>query len=98
LIIVTARVQCKPGSEDEFITAAREVVARTLEEPGCLAYSCLRDLADESVFMFIEEWADRDALKEHFGAEHLGQFREAAHALLQNQEIRMHTVEKSRTL
>lgn len=98
MIIVTARVRCQPGTEDEFIAAAREVVTRTQAEPGCLSYTCLRDLADESAFMFIEEWADRDALKEHFGAEHLRLFREAAHAFVQNQEIRMHTVEKSRTL
>jgi quinol monooxygenase YgiN len=99
LIIITARIQCKPGTEDEFIAAANEVVAKTLEEPGCLAYSCLRDVADGSKFMFIEEWADRDALKEHFGAEHLRQFGEkAAHAFLQNPEIVMHTVEKSRPL
>jgi quinol monooxygenase YgiN len=99
LIIITARIQCKPGTEDEFIAAANEVVAKTLEEPGCLAYSCLRDVADQSKFMFVEEWADRDALKQHFAAEHLGQFGEkAAHAFLQNPEIVMHTVEKSRPL
>jgi quinol monooxygenase YgiN len=82
-----------------FIAAANEVVTETLEEPGCLAYSCLRDVADQSKFVFVEEWADRDALKEHFGTEHLRQFGEkAAHAFLQNPEIVMHTVEKSRTL
>jgi quinol monooxygenase YgiN len=99
LIIIIARLQCKPGTENDFITAANEVVAKTLEEPGCLAYSCLRDVADGSKFTFIEEWADRDALKEHFGAEHLRLFGEkAAHAFLQNPEIVMHTVEKSRAL
>ena len=99
MIIITARVQCKPGTEDEFIAAANEVVAKTLEEPGCLAYSCLRDVADASKFMFVEEWADRDALKQHFGTEHLRQFGEkAAHAFLQSPEIVMHTVEKSRPL
>lgn len=99
MIIVTARLQVKPGSEDDFIAAANEVVAKTQEEPGCLAYSCLRDVADGSKFVFVEEWADWDALKEHFGAEHLRQFGEkAAHAFLQNPEIVMHTVEKSRPL
>ena len=99
MIIIIARLQCKPGTEDEFVAAASEVVTKTLQEPGCLAYSCLRDVADGSKFVFIEEWADRDAIKEHFGAEHLRLFREkAAHAFLQNPEIVMHTVEKSRPL
>jgi quinol monooxygenase YgiN len=98
VILVTAKMRCLAGAEDEFVAAALLVTAPTLAEPGCISYSCLRDIADPSAFMFVEEWADREALGAHAASEHLAVFRAAAATLLASQEVTLHTVEKSRTL
>jgi quinol monooxygenase YgiN len=98
LIIVTARMQCRAGQDTEFIAAAQDAVVATRAEPGCISYAFLQDQTDPSVYMFVEEWSDGAALREHAGTEHLRAFQEAARRHVAEQEVRLHTVEKSRTL
>lgn len=98
MIIVTARITCKEGADAELIAAAAEVIDATLAEPGCLTYRLLKDLAEPSAYLFYEEWADYDALRAHFSAEHLKAFQQAAASCVTGQQIHLHTVEKSRTL
>jgi quinol monooxygenase YgiN len=98
LIIVTARITCKEGADAELTAAAAEVIGATLAEPGCLTYTLLKNLAEPSAYVFYEEWADYAALREHFGAEHLKKFQQAAASCAADQQIQVHTVEKSWTL
>jgi quinol monooxygenase YgiN len=98
MILVTARMRCRAGAEDDFIAAAAAVTAPTLAEAGCISYVCLRDVADSSAFMFVEEWEDRESLGAHAGSSHLREFQGAARPLLESQSVTLHTVEKSRTL
>jgi quinol monooxygenase YgiN len=97
-MIVTARIRCRDGADAELTAAARDVIAATRTEPGCLTYVLLQDLDDPSSYFFYEEWADYDALRAHFGASHLTAFQAATRDCVASQEIRIHTVEKSRTL
>jgi quinol monooxygenase YgiN len=98
LIIVTARITCREGADAELMAAAAKVIDATLAEPGCLAYTLLKNVAEPSAYMFYEEWADYGALRAHFGAEHLKSFQEDAANCVAEQQIQVHTVEKSRTL
>jgi quinol monooxygenase YgiN len=95
LIIVTARLECHPGHEQELEAAARDAVAATRAEDGCLAYSFLRDLAGPASYVFVEEWADQDALRTHIGTDHLRAFRRAARDHIAGQQITVHTVTES---
>lgn len=57
------------------IAAARplmaDVIAQTLKEPGCLAYSYAQDVADPGLFHVSEQWTDRAALTAHFQTGHM---------------------------
>jgi quinol monooxygenase YgiN len=61
-IVVVATMTAKPESVDRV----REVCKRTIEavqkEPGCELYS-LHEAG--GTFVFVEQWADADALKTH---------------------------------
>ncbi len=98
MIIVTARLECRPGHEQELEAAARDAVAATRAEDGCLAYSFLKDLAGPLSYVFVEEWASPDALRAHTGTAHLRAFRHAARDHVARQEIAVHTVTESRAL
>lgn len=62
-VTVVATLSVKPESLD----AARDILTRTIaavhEEPGCDLYSLHE--AEGGTFIFVEQWADADALSTH---------------------------------
>jgi len=61
-VVVVATMTVKPESVD----AVRDILTRAVEEvhdePGCQLYSLHQ--SDET-FVFVEQWADAEALKAH---------------------------------
>jgi quinol monooxygenase YgiN len=68
-VVVVATMTVKPESVD----TAREILTRAVEEvhgePGCQLYSLHQ--TDET-FVFVEQWADPEALKAHSSAPAMG--------------------------
>lgn len=67
MIIVTGSVHARPGTIDEVLAASLEHVRRSRTETGCLLHSVHQNVEDPNVVVFLEHWADRDALSTHFG-------------------------------
>src|SRR6476646_102048 len=66
MIIVTGSVHARPDKLDEVLTASLEHVRRSRTEPGCLLHSVHQSVEDPLLVVFLEHWADRDALTTHF--------------------------------
>ena len=49
----------------------REVIAETLKEEGCLAYSYAQDATESGLFRVLEMWTSREALERHFQTPHM---------------------------
>lgn len=81
MIIVTGSVQARPDALDEVLRLSLEHVRRSRLEPGCLLHSVHRDVEDENRVVFVEHWADRDALLAHFGVPESGAFVNAVRDL-----------------
>jgi quinol monooxygenase YgiN len=67
VIIVTGSVQARPDALEEVLRHSLEHVHRSRSEPGCLLHSVHQDVEDPNRVVFVEHWADRDALLTHFG-------------------------------
>lgn len=61
-VIVVATLTAKPESVDTVRDTLRGVVADVHAEPGCQLYA-LHETGD--TFIFVEQWADGEALKTH---------------------------------
>ena len=81
MIIVTGSVRVAPGSIDDALALSLEHVRRSRTEPGCLLHSVHRDVEDDLRLVFLEHWADRDALAAHFAVPASGEFVTALAAL-----------------
>ena len=81
MIVVTGSITAKPEHVDEVEQLALEHVHRSRTEPGCLLHSVHRDVEDPLRFVFVEHWADRDALLVHFSVPASGAMVERAAAL-----------------
>ena len=81
MIIVLGQVDAAPGTIDEALALALEHVHRSRGEPGCISHAVHRDVEQPYRLVFVERWADRDALDAHFRVPESGAFVEALTAL-----------------
>jgi len=66
MMIVTGSIVARPETFDELLAASLEHVRRSRAEPGCISHAVHRDVEDEHRLVFLERWADRAALDDHF--------------------------------
>ncbi len=65
MITLVAIAQAKPGKEQLLQETMLALVPQTRQEEGCVNYDLHRSISKPGVFMFHENWADREALKKH---------------------------------
>lgn len=68
-VVVVATMTAKPESVDLVRAACTDAIAEVHGEPGCELYS-LHEA--DGTFVFIEQWADADALQVHSTAPAIG--------------------------
>jgi quinol monooxygenase YgiN len=74
-ITVIAKLKVKPGSEAEFESAAREMIATVrTAEPGTLNYILHKNAKDASEFVYYEVYQDQAALDAHGKTDHMKAF------------------------
>jgi|SRR5262245_1917611 len=79
-VVVVATMKAKPESVDAVRDAGKKAIEAVHEEPGCELYSLHE--AEDGTFIFVEQWADADALKTHSTAPAVGTFFGAIGELL----------------
>ncbi|KLO30072.1 antibiotic biosynthesis monooxygenase [Mycolicibacter heraklionensis] len=68
-VVVVATFAVKPESVEAVREICTKAVAEVHDEPGCQLYS-LHEA--DGAFVFVEQWADADALKAHSTAPAIG--------------------------
>ncbi|MGZ4564622.1 MAG: putative quinol monooxygenase [Mycobacterium sp.] len=68
-VVVVASFTAKPESVDTVRDACKRAVEAVHHEPGCELYA-LHEA--NGTFVFVEQWADEDALKTHSTAPAIG--------------------------
>ena len=66
MIVVLGDVRVRVDAFDEALRISREHVERSRAEPGCVSHDVFVDPHETDRLMFVERWADRDALDTHF--------------------------------
>lgn len=76
MITVTAKLRVNEGKADEFVAAARKMVATVKEKEAgrTLSYDLYRSKSDPAVFVFVESYVDEEALAEHSRTPHMAEF------------------------
>ena len=74
MIVVTGRVQIPEQHRNGFVEVASQMCATSRAEEGCVGYRVYADLEQPDRYVFVEEWADDDALQRHFGEAHTRAF------------------------
>ena len=79
MIALVVSLQVVPGRLEEFTAAIKENAERSfIDEPGCLYFDVVQDVADDHHFLFYELYADQAAVDAHRAAPHFAAWRRAA--------------------
>jgi quinol monooxygenase YgiN len=66
MLIILGSVLARSDTVEEAQRLSREHVARSRLEPGCQSHGVHAELDEPRRLVFIERWADWDALRVHF--------------------------------
>lgn len=81
MIVIAGRVSLDPAQREAATAAAREMMAETRKEAGCISYTFSADLEEPGRFYIFEEWESEDALRAHFASPHMVRFQQAVGGL-----------------
>jgi len=75
MIYVIATTRVKPEGREAFIAGAKDCVAATRQEKGCISYENHVSIHDPNLFVVVERWASREDLNAHGRAPHMKTWR-----------------------
>ena len=81
MIVIAGHVVLDPAQREPAVTAAREMMAETRREAGCISYTFSADLDEPGRFRIFEEWESDEALRAHFASPHMARFQKAVGGL-----------------
>ena len=75
MMYVVATTMVKPECREAFIAGAKECVAATRQEQGCISYENHTSIHDPNLFVVVERWASREDLNAHGRSPHMKTWR-----------------------
>lgn len=66
MILIHGSAKARPDTLQEMLKISIEHVHRSRLEPGCIFHAVSQDAEDPLRLVFVEKWADAEAIKAHF--------------------------------
>jgi len=98
VICVIATIELIQDGREAFLAEFRRVVPKVLQEPGCLEYAPMIDVATSlgpscparpDVVTVVEKWSSLEALEAHLIAPHMVEYRKAVKHLVRQASLRV---------
>lgn len=70
MIRLNVFIQVDEKNHDAVVAAAKELVAASLKDQGCIAYDLFQSATRPDVLMICETWTDAASLSAHEAASH----------------------------
>ncbi len=70
MIRLNVFIRTTESNRDELVRTARELVAASLKDEGCVAYDLFESTTRRDVLMICETWSDAKALSTHERSSH----------------------------
>lgn len=75
MIIVAGTIRVPAARLEEILPLARDTIAATRAEKGCITYSFAADLADPGLIRIFERWESMADLERHGSQPHMDPWR-----------------------
>ncbi|WP_043931406.1 putative quinol monooxygenase [Bacillus sp. EB01] len=91
MIRVVCKQKLKPEANlEEYLGLAREVVAETRKEKGCIMYTYHQAIHDPLILATIEEWEDEESLDLHNQSDHIKRIVPQLRGMRESTEINIY--------
>ncbi len=99
MLVIAGTFKMDPSDRDAFLDAARAVMAETLKEEGCHAYSFTPDILDPGLVRLFEKWDSEANLGPHMKSDHIRAFGRATKELkVSERKITVYEVASEKTM
>lgn len=75
MVYVVAKKIIKKENQPAFLELAKDLIACTRKEEGCIEYTLTATPEHENLLMYIEKWESRAHLDAHLQSEHMLRLR-----------------------
>ncbi|WP_058304240.1 putative quinol monooxygenase [Gorillibacterium timonense] len=82
MIIIHADFKVFPDKKQSFLEAVQPLVQGSQAEAGCIRYTLMQLVGDETAYTMVEEWKDQEAVDAHNASEHFQSFGRFAPSFL----------------
>ena len=82
MIIITVKYSVQPGQRDKAMELAREYMAYTWTEKGCIFYEHLPSTVNDQDVYVLEKWETKEDFHAHISTPKYAAFKESRAALL----------------
>ena len=82
MLVVTAKIKIKPGTEKVFLDKVQPLIKGSRAEIGCIGYGLYKDTEEADSFMMIEQWKNQEIFEKHTASAHFKKFGEDAAPLM----------------
>ena len=83
-LTIIARIEAKKNKVDLVKSELLKLIDPTRKEQGCLQYDLHQDNETPSIFMFYENWENRELWQTHMNNEHLKAYMDATDGAVEN--------------
>ena len=95
MIMLRITMNVLPGKQLEVNQTLISMIEPTGKETGCLSYTVLRDVEDESLYTVLEAWESREDLDQHVRSHRFGVLLGIKTLLFEPLNIQIHTISQS---
>jgi quinol monooxygenase YgiN len=83
-LTIIARIEAKINKVDLVKSELLKLIEPTRKEQGCLQYDLHQDNENPAIFMFYENWENRELWQTHMNNEHLKAYMDATDGAVEN--------------
>ena len=76
-LTIVARIEAKADKVDLVKTELLKLIEPTRKEKGCIQYDLHQDDSNPELFIFFENWENRELLQDHMNSDHLKAYVQA---------------------
>ncbi|MEK7990883.1 MAG: putative quinol monooxygenase, partial [Thiotrichaceae bacterium] len=77
VLTIIARIEAVEDKIELVKTELTKLIEPTLKETGCIQYDLHQDNDNPAVFLFYENWQNRDLWQQHISNVHLAEYMQA---------------------
>ncbi|HKL42580.1 MAG TPA: putative quinol monooxygenase [Clostridia bacterium] len=90
MIHIIAKNLVKESQIETFKVLTKELILKSKEEEGCIAYDLYEDMNNPTILTFIEMWSDEEAIEKHNQSDHFNKIVPKLGKLIKDKEVSLY--------